>query len=41
MEPVTARQEEFLRARGLWREGLNRGRAATLIRDAKARERGE
>jgi hypothetical protein len=36
--PPTPRQESFLRARGLWREGLTRGEASDLIGKVKAGE---
>ena len=38
-EPPTPRQEEFLRPRGLWREGLTRGEASDLIAEALKKER--
>jgi hypothetical protein len=38
-EPPTPRQEEFLRPRGLWREGLTRGEASDLIAEALRKER--
>jgi hypothetical protein len=37
-EPPTPRQEEFLRRRGLWREGLTRGAASDLITEALVKE---
>jgi hypothetical protein len=38
-EPPTDRQEQFLRPRGLWREGLTRGEASDLIGEALVKER--
>jgi hypothetical protein len=38
-EPPTSRQQEFLQARGLWREGLTRGAASDLITEALREER--
>ena len=38
-EPPTDRQEQFLRPRGLWREGLTRGEASDLIGVALVKER--
>jgi hypothetical protein len=38
-EPPTRSQEDFLRGRGLWREGLTRGEASDLIGQAIERER--
>jgi hypothetical protein len=37
----TARQEEFLRKRGLWRQGLTRGEAADLIGETLEKERSQ
>jgi hypothetical protein len=34
-EPATPRQQEFLKRRGLWRQGLSKGEASALIGEAK------
>jgi hypothetical protein len=37
-EPATQRQETFLKHRGLWRQGLSKGEASALIREALRKE---
>jgi len=34
-KPATARQEDFLRLRGLWRDGMTRGEASDIIGEVK------
>ncbi len=38
-EPASTRQQEFLQRRGLWREGLTKGEASELIREAIERSK--